>query len=52
MVEFLAYRQVGYCSFECSVGEPPGVASIESRAWKDKILTASLKTGKSRIGDS
>lgn len=43
MVEFLAYRQTGYCSFECSVGEPPAVASIESRAWKDKILTASLK---------
>lgn len=43
MVGFLDYRKAGYCTHECSIGEPPGIPSAESIAWKDKILTHSLK---------
>lgn len=43
MVGFLDYRKAGYCTLECSIGEPPGIPSAESIAWKDKILTHSLK---------
>lgn len=35
--DFLAHRQAGYCTLECSIGEPCGISTAESMAWKDKI---------------
>lgn len=32
---FLPYRVAGYCSHECRIGEPRGVPSDESIAYKD-----------------
>jgi len=43
MVGFLDYRNSGYCTKQCSIGEPPGIASKESMAWKDKILVPTLR---------
>jgi hypothetical protein len=35
-VDFLEYRKAGYCTLECSIGEPRGIPSNESIIWKDK----------------
>lgn len=43
MVGFLDHRKAGYCTRECSIGEPPGIPTAESIAWKDKILVHSLR---------
>ncbi|PSJ18340.1 hypothetical protein C7H79_02920 [Nitrosomonas supralitoralis] len=43
MVRFLDYRTSGYCTWECSIGEPPGAPTAESMAWKDKISVHSLR---------
>lgn len=42
-VEFLVYRLAGYCTLECSIGEPRGIPTVESMAWKDKIMVSSLR---------
>lgn len=41
--EFLQHRQAGYCTLECSIGEPTGKPSAEGMAWKDKISVPSLR---------
>ena len=41
--DFLTYRKSGYCTLECSIGEPPGKSSAEGMAWKDKISLLSLR---------
>lgn len=40
---FLAYRLEGYCTMECSIGEPRGITTAEAMAWKDKISIPSLR---------
>lgn len=42
-VEFLVHRQAGYCTLECSIGEPRGIPTAESMAWKDKIPVSSQR---------
>jgi len=41
--DFLAHRQAGYCTLECSIGEPCGISTAESMAWKDKISIPSQR---------
>ena len=41
--DFLAHRQAGYCTPECSIGEPCGIPTAEGMAWKDKIPVSSLR---------
>lgn len=40
---FLAHRQAGFCTLECSIGEPRGIPTAESMAWKDKIPVSSQR---------
>lgn len=41
--EFLVHRQAGYCTLECSIGEPRGIPTVEGLAWKDKIMVSALR---------
>jgi len=52
MAGFLDYRNSGYCTKQCSIGEPPGIASKESMAWKDKISVPSLRSRPSKLQDT
>lgn len=51
-VGFLAHRLAGYCTMECLIGEPRGVPTVESIAWKDGIaVTAKRKQLRSLLAD-